>query len=146
MNEDGTKGNEVCDAIRKLFPDYHCHFGDGGEANLDFPVYSMDPFSQPPVHVEEEVQDRLKRQLRAISLLRKDVQPNGIVHDIIDPSLHSRLLTDDEIEAEVTLLNERNKAFRVARARRLSAVTLPCLRVNGHSPSVLPGTCYHNHL
>jgi hypothetical protein len=63
--------------VHKLFPDYHVDFGDGGQAELDFPVSCMN--SLP---IKEETRERLFRHLRAVDRLRNDVQPNGIVHDV----------------------------------------------------------------
>ena len=89
--------------IRKLFPDFAVSFGDGGSANLDFPVYTIHPLP-----IANATQKRLKIQLRKVAELRKDVQPNGVVHDIVDPSLHARVLTDDEVREEIALLEMRN--------------------------------------
>ena len=94
-------------AVRKLFPDYHVSFGDGGEANLDYPVYCLDDKYDPPSW--QELRKRLSSQLRAVDKLRQDVQPNGIVHDIVDPSLHGRVLSDNEVVTEISRLDSKNK-------------------------------------
>ena len=83
----------------KLFPDYSVAFGDG-EANLDFPVYSMETLN---VADEGALRTRLARQLRSVSELRQDVQPNGVVHDIVDPSLHANILSEEEISEEISV-------------------------------------------
>lgn len=92
--------------IRKLFPDYTVEFGDGGMADLDFPVYSQGQLN----HANEEViRQRLARQLRGVDKLRNDVQPNGVVHDIIDPTLHANILSHEQISNEIATLDKRNK-------------------------------------
>ena len=112
-SSDGLK-QDMYNAPRKLFPDYSVNFGDGGEAELDFPVYSMEKLI---LDDEAAIRERLKRQLRAVSKLRNDVQPNGVVHDIVDPSLHANVLSDEQFAEEVRVAEERNKSLLSREAR-----------------------------
>lgn len=78
---------------RKLFPDRREEWGDGGGGVMSYPVWIADRLD-----AAQGVRAQLARQLRAMEGCQNDVQPNGIVHDIIDPCLHSRLLTKQEHE------------------------------------------------
>lgn len=89
--------------IHKIFPDYCAKFGvdKEAEANLFYPVYFCNRLP-----VNESVRVELVRQLRAVDILRQDVQQNGVVHDIVDPNLHGRLLTEKEQSQEIEGLND----------------------------------------
>ena len=91
-------------AIQKLCADYKLHFGDGGETEAAYPVFSYDDDPVPSA-----VRSRLVQQLRQIDKLRNDVQPNGVVHDIVDPSLHCRILSPAEQTVECKKLDKHNE-------------------------------------
>uniref|UniRef100_A0A7S1YNR5 DUF4246 domain-containing protein n=1 Tax=Grammatophora oceanica TaxID=210454 RepID=A0A7S1YNR5_9STRA len=98
--------------IRKLHPDREERWGDGAEATFSYPVYIADSLHS----VSEHSRQSFAKMVRAMAADRQDVQPNGIVYDIIDPSLNARLLDATEIEA---ILRGKRKddvedGFRVA--------------------------------
>jgi hypothetical protein len=82
--------------------DWYERWGDGGGAVMSYPVYftnfddeAADDGGQrrPAAPSPALARGRLARLLRAVDAQRADVQPNGIVHDIIDPCLHANVLS-----------------------------------------------------
>eukprot|EP00516_Mucochytrium_quahogii_P001886 CAMPEP_0203762656 /NCGR_PEP_ID=MMETSP0098-20131031/15489_1 /ASSEMBLY_ACC=CAM_ASM_000208 /TAXON_ID=96639 /ORGANISM=" , Strain NY0313808BC1" /LENGTH=465 /DNA_ID=CAMNT_0050657147 /DNA_START=152 /DNA_END=1546 /DNA_ORIENTATION=- len=77
------------DGWRKLGTDGAVKWGSMGLDTLEWPVW----WKASRGIVDNK---RLGNLLRAIGRYRKDIQRNGVVHDIVDPSLFSRLLNKTE--------------------------------------------------
>jgi hypothetical protein len=92
--------------ISKLFPSYKAkfgngQFGDGGEVQLFYPVYSFEILP-----VSDVVCTSLVHQLCAMDCCCNNIQPNGIIDDIVDPSLHLCLLSKEESNSAVQQLDQ----------------------------------------
>lgn len=111
MQDDGRSAeNEDPALFTKPFEAFFETWGDGGRGDFTYPIYVAEP-----LRVDRGVRAQLVRQFRAMNSNAnvQDIQPNGIVHDILDPSLHARLLDEKELEAFLhqTKLNEEERQW-----------------------------------
>lgn len=79
----------------KVLQDVRASYGDGGEAELFYPLYSCADL--PGVD-----KAAISAGLRDIAARRNDLQQNSVVEDIVDPDLYPRLLTEAERTAART--------------------------------------------
>lgn len=83
--------------MRKLGHDLSPHYwGDGGQGSLEYPVYYCRSLFRVVESDDNDCRRNLTDQLRLIDRYRRDVQPNNVVHDIIDPSLNARVVSAPE--------------------------------------------------
>eukprot|EP00562_Extubocellulus_spinifer_P000747 CAMPEP_0178482122 /NCGR_PEP_ID=MMETSP0696-20121128/6564_1 /TAXON_ID=265572 /ORGANISM="Extubocellulus spinifer, Strain CCMP396" /LENGTH=561 /DNA_ID=CAMNT_0020109615 /DNA_START=76 /DNA_END=1761 /DNA_ORIENTATION=+ len=85
-------------SVRKLGHDIRSHsWGDGGSGPIEYPVYyCRSLFRVDSAGDNDACRRELTSQLRKMAKDRKDVQPNNVVHDIIDPSLNARVVPASE--------------------------------------------------
>jgi hypothetical protein len=82
---------------KNVFSIFH---GDGGEDDVCFPAWALE-------NLDFEQNNEFRDALLALDAENFDLQPSGIVHDIIDPNLYTRYFPDVSVEASRQRLRDR---------------------------------------